>query len=74
VSGCEGESRNQSGGIGPVVGEIFWEERRAEKLAASENRVRIRAGKMGEGPEQIELRLLGDKKEKFRNLGMCSIC
>jgi hypothetical protein len=49
-----------------VVGEIFWEERGAEKLAASENGVRIGTSEMGEGPEQIELRLLGDKKEKFR--------
>jgi hypothetical protein len=36
-----------------VVGEIFWEERGAEKLAASENGVRIGTGEMGEGPEQI---------------------
>jgi hypothetical protein len=49
-----------------VVGEIFWEERGVEKLAASENGVRIGTSEMGEGPEQIELRLLGDKKEKFR--------
>jgi len=48
------------------MGEIFWEERRAEKLAASENRVRIGAGEMGEGPDQIKLGLLGDKKENFR--------
>jgi hypothetical protein len=48
------------------VGEIFWEERGAKKLAASENGVRIGTGKMGEGPEQIELRLLSDKKEEFR--------
>jgi hypothetical protein len=48
------------------MGEIFWEERGAEKLAASENRVRIGAGEMGEGPDQIKLGLLGDKKENFR--------
>jgi hypothetical protein len=36
-----------------VVGEFFWEERGAEKLATSENGVRIGTGEMGEGPEQI---------------------
>jgi hypothetical protein len=49
-----------------VVGEIFWEERGAKKLEASENGVRIGTGEMGEGPDQIEVRLLGDKKEEFR--------
>jgi hypothetical protein len=54
VGECEGESRDQSGGIGPVVREIFWKERGAEKLAASKNGVRIGTGEMGECPDQIE--------------------
>jgi len=66
MGGREGESGKQSCGIGPVEGQIFREKRGAEELTAGESGVRIRAGEMGEGSEQFEGRLSGDKKEEFR--------
>jgi hypothetical protein len=59
------QSVEDGGGIGPVVGDGFGKDEGLVKLPSGKGEVGIGAGEMGESSNQIQVGMLGNKRDKF---------
>ena len=69
VGGGEGEAGDERRGVAPVVGKIFWKQIGALELSAGESGIRIGAGEVGKGSDQVEEGLLGDELQEVKEFG-----